>query len=142
MTLSRQASLRPARAGTLTTTSTPFRSGSSFPRYMCQCARRQSGVKLAVICGARSAFQRWSCSNFKCRCPRIHCTGKYNRRFRIHIHDETNFTFQPFQTRRDSRDGWFRPAREEEDSGASHKRRQTSCNLARGCKVVRAGHRR
>ena len=31
--------------------------------YMCQWARRLSRVKLAVICGARLALRRWSCSN-------------------------------------------------------------------------------
>ena len=53
----------------------------------------------------------------------------------------SSFIFSTFQTRRDSRDGCFWPEREEEDSRASHKRRQTNWNLARGGNVVRAGHR-
>ena len=126
----------------LVTMSAPFRSGPSFPHYTCQWPRRLSRVKLAVVCGARSALWRWSCSNCEPRCQRIHCVRKHNIRFNIHVQGKTNFIFPTFQTRRDSRDGCFCfwPAREE-DSRASHKRRQTNWNLARGGKVVRAGHR-
>ena len=59
----------------------------------------------------------------------------------IFMFKSNELIFPTFQTRRDSRDGCFWPAREEEDRRASHKRRQTSWNLARGGKVVRAGHR-
>ena len=49
--------------------------------------------------------------------------------------------FPTFQTRRDSGDGFFWPVREEEDSRASQKRRQTIWNLSRRGKRVRAGQR-
>ena len=58
--------------GVLATISAPFRSGPSFPHCMCQWARRLSRVKLAVICGARSALRRWSRSSCERRCKRIY----------------------------------------------------------------------
>ena len=106
---------------------------------LCQWARRLSRVKLAVICGVRSAIRRRPFSNCARCCQRIHCcVRKCNNIFKIDVHDKTIFIFTAFQTRRDSRDDCFWPAREEEDSRASHKRRQTSWNL-RGGKSVRAG---
>ena len=126
--------------GTLVTIWAPTRSGPSFPHYMCQWARRLSRVKLAAICGARSAFRRSSCSNCERRFERVHCVRKYTCRFNVHVHGKTNFIFPTFPTRRGSRDGCFGPAKEE-DRRASYKRRQTIWNLAREGKVVRAGHR-
>ena len=108
---------------------------------MCQWARRLSCVKLASISGARSALRRWSCSNCERRCQRIHCVHKYKRRFNLHVQGKTTF-ISPTCHRRDSRDWCFWPARVEKDNRASHKRRQKSWNLARGGKVMRAGHRR
>ena len=127
--------------GVFAAISAPFRSGSSVPHYMCKWARRLSRVKLAVICGARSALRRWSCSNCERRCERTHCVREYNGIFTIHVHGETNFTFPTLETRRGSRDGCLWLAKDEEDRRASHNRRQTSWNLAKGGKVVRAGHR-
>ena len=57
--------------------------GLSFPHYVCQWARRLSRVKLAVICGARSAPRQQSCLNCDLRCERIHCVRKYDGRFII-----------------------------------------------------------
>ena len=121
--------------------SAPFRSGPSFTHYVWQWARHLSRVRLAVICGARSDLQRWSCSRCERRHELIHCVQKHNGRFNAHAHVKTNFLFPTFQTRQDSNDGCWWPAREEEDSRAWHKRRQTSWNVARGSKVVRASHR-
>ena len=118
----------------------PFPSGPSFP-HMCQWVRRLSRVKPAVICGARSALRRWSCSDCERHCQRIHCLRKYNGRLNIHVQGKTTFISLTFQTKRGSRDGCFWQAKEEEDSPASQKHRQTSWNLKRGIQVVRADHR-
>ena len=87
----REASLTPARVrrsrdlfGTVSV---------RFPHYMRQLARRLSRVKLAVICGTRSALRRQSCSNCERRCQRIHCVRKYNIRFNIHVHGKKTFIF-------------------------------------------------
>ena len=53
-------------------------------------------------------------------CPQI------NSRFDLHVQGKTTFISPAFQTRRGSRDRCSRAARKEEDSRASHKRRQTS----------------
>ena len=82
--------------GTLATISAPIRSGPSFPHYMCQWARRLSGVKLAVICGAWSALGWWSRSNCERHCEHIHCVCKCNRQSDIQVHGKTTFTFRCF----------------------------------------------
>ena len=62
----------------------PIRSGPSLPHYyMCQWARLLPRVKLAVICGVRSALRRWSCSNCEHRCEHTYCVRKYNERFNL-----------------------------------------------------------
>ena len=86
----------------------PIRSSPSFPQAsatICANGSVDCRVKLAVICSARSALRRWSCSNCERRCQRIHCVRKYNGRFNIHVQGKTNFMFPTFQTRRDNRDG-------------------------------------
>ena len=80
----------------------PIRSGPSLPHFMCL-----TRVKLAVICSARSALRRWSCSNCEHRCQRIHYVRKYNGIFSLHVQGKTTFIFPTFHTRRDSRDGCF-----------------------------------
>ena len=62
-------------------------------------------------------------------CPKISLT------IYVQIPLKTNFIFPTLETIRDSSGQWFCPAREE-GRRASHKRRQTSLNLARGGKVV------
>ena len=140
----REASLRPARArrsrdhfGTVG----PVQASPTIYIYMCQWARRLSHVKLAVICGVRSALRRWPCSYCEHRGQLIHYVRKHNLRFNIHTQGETTFIFPTFQATRHSTDGCFWPAREGKDSRALHKRRQRSWNMARGGKAVRAGHR-
>ena len=62
-------------------------------------ARPVSRVKLAVICGARSALRRWSCSNCEQerRCERIHCVRKCNCRFNIHVQGKRPLYFRHFK---------------------------------------------
>ena len=60
----------------LATILTSIRSGPSTPHYMCQWVCRLCRVKLAVICGTRSALRLWSCSNSKRCCQRIHSPQK------------------------------------------------------------------
>ena len=59
----------------LATISAPVRSGPSFPHFKCQGSHRLSRAKLAVICGARPALRRWSCSNCERRGQRIHVSA-------------------------------------------------------------------
>ena len=59
---------------------------------------------------------------------------KYHKRSDLHVQGETTVISETFQTRRETRDGCFWPSREEEDSRALHKRRQTSRNKTRGVK--------
>ena len=68
---------------------------------------------------------------------------KYNNsRFNLHVDGETTFISPIYlRNRRDSREWCFWRAMEEEDSRASHKRRQNSSNFSRGGKVMRASHR-
>ena len=58
-----------------------------------------SRMKLAMICGARSALRRWSCSNCERRCERNHCIRKYSGRFN-HV---TTFVSPTFQTYKDEK---------------------------------------
>ena len=55
-------------------------------------------MKLAMICGTRSALRRRPCSNYKRRCERIHCVRKYNGRFDIRVHDLYISTVQTDET--------------------------------------------
>ena len=120
----------------LTTVSAPIRSGPRFPHCMCRWVRHLSRVKLAVMCGARSAVRRWSSSNGERRYSYelTHCVHKYNGRFIFIFRAKRSLCLRHFRHRRDGGDGCFWLAREEKDSRASHKRRWTSINMARGVK--------
>ena len=71
----------------------------------------------------------------------LSCVRQYNVRLSAHVRAKTNVIVSRSQTTLDSIGGWFWPAREEEDNKASHKRRQTTWNLAREGKVVKSGDR-
>ena len=88
---------------------------------MWQWPRRLSRVQPAVICGARSAFRRWSCSTCERRYERIHCLRKYNARFNIHVQGKTTLIFPAPQSGLDNKDSCFLSARAEDDSRASHR---------------------
>ena len=118
------------RAFTRTALSRPFRHRFSpvqaSPHNMSQRVRRPSRVKLAVIYGARSALRRWSCSNCERCCQRIHCVRKPNGPYLIMFRAKRPLYLRHIRHRRVSRDWCFPPARVEENSRASPKRRQTS----------------
>ena len=111
------------------------------PLYVPVSPSPLSRVKLAGMCGTRSALRRWSCyiAVSTSMSPKIILD---DRRFNLHVQGRTTCISGAYQPRRDSRDGCFWPTREEEDSRASHKPHPKSWNLGRGGNVVRAGHRR
>ena len=149
----REASLRPVH-GALATISAPIRSGPSLPPPYVPVSRspvsreasrnlwRSIGPSMMVVFKLRTSLSA------HLLCPQI-------------MIDDLIFMFRAkrpvylrhFRHGRDSRDGCFWPAREDEDSRASHKRRQRAKTWRWGVnwwdlktwrwgiKVVRPGHR-
>ena len=99
--------------GALATISAPFRSGPSFPHYVTVSLSPVSR-EASLFCVARSVLRPWSCSNYESRCEGIQFVWKHTLLFFVHVYIKTNIIFPTFQTRRDSRDGCFWPAREED----------------------------
>ena len=109
--------------GAYATISAPLRSDPSFPHYIYVPVSPSPAWREA----SRDLWRSIGLSTmvvFKLRhSERIHCVCKYNGRTYVHVHGKTNFIFPTFQTRRDSRDRCFIPARKTVDLHTSGAKR-------------------